>query len=107
VPIQRRCLTRPTYARARGGLTNLSNPKAAIFNASVFAAKLPADASFCLRSAAVALILVNALAWHALVAIALSTPRAQHVCLRFTGWIDRVVGTALTTFGVLVITDLR
>lgn len=83
----------------RGTLTNLSNPKAAVFFLSIFATLLPVDASTALRCAAVAVIVADALVWHALLAVAFSTPRAQASYLRRKGWIDRIAGSVMAGFG--------
>jgi len=91
----------------RGLLTNLSNPKAAVFFTSVFATLLPADSSLALRIAAVAVIVVDALLWHALLAVVLSSPPAQARYLRARPWIDRVAGVVMIAFGLRLATDLR
>jgi threonine efflux protein len=105
----------PSEPRARTGraawtqgvLTNLSNPKAALFYISVFGTTLPASASPALRAAAVTLILVNTFVWHALIAIALSTPGARSRYLRARPWVDRAAGAVMATLGLLLATDLR
>lgn len=84
----------------RGVLTNLSNPKAAVFFGSVFATLLPTEASAIHRSAAVAVIVVNAVVWHCLLAVVFSTPRAQAAYLRAKRWIDRVAGAVMAGFGL-------
>ncbi|MBA2579584.1 MAG: LysE family transporter [Thermoleophilaceae bacterium] len=91
----------------RGLLTNLSNPKAAVFFTSVFATLLPADSSLALRIAAVAVIVVDALLWHALLAIVLSSPPAQARYLRARRRIDGVAGVVMIAFGLRLATDLR
>lgn len=91
----------------RGLLTNLSNPKAAVFFTSVFATLLPADSSLALRIAAVAVIVVDALLWHALLAVVLSSSPAQARYLRARPWIDRVAGVVMIAFGLRLATDLR
>ena len=90
-----------------GVLTNLSNPKAAVFFTSVFATLLPADASVALRVAAVAVIVLDALAWHALLAVVLSSPPAQARYLRARRPIDRVAGVVMIGFGLRLASDLR
>lgn len=91
----------------RGLLTNLSNPKAAVFFTSVFATLLPADSSLALRIAAVAVIVVDALLWHALLAVVLSSPPAQARYLRARRRIDGVAGVVMIAFGLRLATDLR
>lgn len=84
----------------QGTLTNLSNPKALVFYASIFAALLP-DSSPGFRGAAVALIVVNALAWHAVLAVTLSTRRAQVAYASAKRGIDRGAGAVMAGFGVV------
>lgn len=91
----------------RGLLTNLANPKAGVFFTSVFATLLPADSSTALRVAAVAVIVVDALVWHALLAVVLSSPPAQARYLHARRWIDRVAGVVMIGFGLRLTTDLR
>lgn len=91
----------------RGLLTNLANPKAAVFFLSVFATLLPAGSSVGLRTAAVAVIVVDALVWHALLAVVFSTAPAQARYLRSRRWIDRVAGVVIAGFGLRLATDLR
>jgi threonine/homoserine/homoserine lactone efflux protein len=91
----------------RGVLTNLSNPKAGVFYVSIFGAMLPPTASPGLRAAAVAVIFANALAWHAVIALGMSAPGSRSRYLRNRGWIDRVAGVVIATFGLLLATGLR
>jgi threonine efflux protein len=91
-------------AARRGLLTNLSNPKAAVFFLSVFATLLPAEASPGLRVAAVGVVLVDSLVWHALLAIVCSTRPARDAYARARRWIDRVAGAVMVGFGVRLAT---
>lgn len=91
----------------RGVLTNLSNPKAGVFYVSIFGALLPPTASPGLRAAAVAVIFANALAWHVVIALGMSAPGSRSRYLRNRGWIDRVAGVVIATFGLLFATGLR
>ncbi|MEQ6437784.1 LysE family transporter [Comamonas sp. w2-DMI] len=54
----------PLAAFRMGFLTNILNPKSALFFGSVFATALPSNPSAELLAASVALVLVNALVWH-------------------------------------------
>ena len=90
----------PARAWRLGVLTNLSNPKAVVFFGSIFAALVPQDASFGMRAAAVAVIVVDATAWHCLLALVFSTPRARAVYARAKRWLDRVAGTVMVGFGL-------
>jgi threonine/homoserine/homoserine lactone efflux protein len=70
---------KPSSARAfrLGLLTNLSNPKAALFFGSVFSASLPAGPSASLLLSAVGLVVLNSLLWHLLLVYLFSRGRLQ------------------------------
>ena len=83
----------------RGLFTNLTNPKAAVFFGSILAPALDADVSDAVRVAAVALIAVNALWWHGLLAVLFSLPGVQRGYGRVKPAVDRVVGGLLALLG--------
>ncbi len=97
---------RPALSEARafrlGLLTNVANPKAALFTASLFAATLPADPPIALGLAAAALMTSIALTWYGLVVCALTTPRAATAFARLRRWIDRAAGMAFIGFGTVL-----
>lgn len=84
----------------RGLLTNLTNPKAALFYGSVFAAFLAPGLPAWVGLAAVALILANSALWHVALACLFSTGRAQRAYGRLKRWIDRLAGAALGALGL-------
>lgn len=84
----------------RGFLTNLTNPKAALFYGSVFAAFLAPGLPAWFPFAAVALILANSALWHVALACLFSTGRAQRAYARLKGRIDRLAGVALGALGI-------
>lgn len=86
-----------------GLTTQLSNPKTAIYYASVFAALLPADAG--LETAAIllpAVFLIEA-GWYTIVALAFSSERPRQVYLRWKTKIDRMAGAVLALLGIRLI----
>jgi RhtB (resistance to homoserine/threonine) family protein len=83
-----------------GLITNLTNPKAAIFYGSVFAAFLAPEAPPWIKAAAVGVIAVNSACWHVVLACLFSAVRAQRVYDRAKVWIDRAAGGALTLLGL-------
>lgn len=83
----------------RGLITNLTNPKAAVFYGSVLAAALKPELPTWARFAAVGLIAVNSTWWHSALAVLFSRPRAQGVYRRAKGVVDRVVGAGLAALG--------
>ena len=84
----------------RGLLTNLTNPKAAVFYGSILATALAPELPAWARIAAVALIAVNALWWHSAIAVLFARPRARRLYGRGKRVVDRVVGAALAAFGI-------
>jgi threonine efflux protein len=84
----------------RGLLTNLTNPKAAVFFGSVLAPTLDQAVSDWVRTAAVALIVVDALLWHCLLAVLFARPAVRRGYARAKTVVDRVVGAALALLGV-------
>jgi threonine efflux protein len=86
-----------------GFLTNIANPKAAIFFGSVFSSVLPAQSSVTLKLSAFAVIVFLSLLWFALVALGMSTARLQAAYLRARRSIDRVAGSIMAGFGALLL----
>jgi threonine efflux protein len=92
----------------RGFLTNITNPKSALFFGSVFAASFPANPSHTLQVAAVAMIVCNALTWHTLLAYLFSRPRVRQAYARHKDRANRVAGVLLCGMGAsLLAVSLR
>ncbi|MEO8389014.1 MAG: LysE family transporter [Polaromonas sp.] len=83
-----------------GFLTNITNPKSALFFGSVFAASFPAEPSTALQAAAVAMIIANALCWHLLLAYLFSRGRVRAAYSRTRGVANRVAATAVGGLGL-------
>jgi threonine efflux protein len=83
-----------------GLLTNLSNPKSLIFFGSIFATMLGPEASVQLRAAAVAVIVIDAMLWHALLAVAFSSLALRRIYGRARTGLDRLAGAFLALIGV-------
>lgn len=94
-----------------GFLTNILNPKSALFFGSVFASALPGEPGIVLLAAAVLMVFVNALCWHALLALAFSSARVQAGYARQRALLNRVAGAAVGAMGlrllVLTVRELR
>jgi len=82
----------------RGFVTNILNPKTALFFSSVFGSILPAQASAWMSAAAVGVVYVNALIWHLFLALAFSRPAVQTVYVRHRTALNRVCGTLVAVF---------
>lgn len=83
-----------------GFLTNIMNPKSALFFGSVFATALPADPALTLSVAAIALVFVNALVWHAFLAVAFGHRSLQAGYARHSRLVSRTAAALVGAFGL-------
>lgn len=94
----------PTVSKStvfrRGFLTNISNPKSALFFGSVFAEPFLAAPGVALQVSAVAMIVVNALCWHTLLAYFFLRPRVRAGYARSRSTANRVASALLGALGV-------
>ncbi|WP_028957753.1 LysE family transporter [Sulfitobacter sp. 20_GPM-1509m] len=82
-----------------GLMTNLANPKSAIFVTSIFATALPIDAAWTEGLAAVSVMVMVSVAWYALVALVLARPGISSAYLRGRRLIDGITGLFFAGFG--------
>jgi threonine/homoserine/homoserine lactone efflux protein len=87
--------------------TQVSNPKAAIIYASVFAAFLPPSPSVSFNVAVAAVVFVIETGWYTLVALILSAERPRLAYLRFKTWIDRAAGGVMIALGIRLAASAR
>jgi threonine/homoserine/homoserine lactone efflux protein len=87
--------------------TQLSNPKTAVFYASIFAALLPAELPLGISAALPPLVLMVETGWYAVVAFEFSSSRPRRAYLRSKTWIDRVAGSVLGTLGLRLVIEAR
>jgi threonine/homoserine/homoserine lactone efflux protein len=78
-----------------GLTTQLSNPKTAIWYASVFTAVLTEHPPFWFAAIVLPMIFAIEAGWYALVALAFSSPGPRQGYLRMKRWIDRLAGGIL------------
>jgi threonine/homoserine/homoserine lactone efflux protein len=90
-----------------GLATQLSNPKTAIWYASIFAALLPTDHSHGLVAVILPMIFITEAGWYALVAVAFSSAGPRHGYLRLKPWIDRIAGGVMGLLGLKLLWDAR
>ena len=83
-----------------GFLTNIMNPKSALFFGSVFATALPPEPSTELLAAVVALVFANALCWHLFLAFAFSHRRVQAAYANHRKKMSRTAGALVGAFGL-------
>jgi threonine/homoserine/homoserine lactone efflux protein len=92
--------SRATRSLLYGLITQLSNPKAAIIYASVFAAFMPSTPTLGFDLAVAALVFVVEAGWYVLVAVALSSKRPRGAYLSYKAWIDRTAGAIMIGLGL-------
>ena len=90
----------PAAAFRLGFLTNIMNPKSALFFGSVFATALPPQPAPELLAAAVGLALANTLSWHIFLALAFSDRRVQAAYARWCNMLNRIAGALVGAFGL-------
>jgi threonine/homoserine/homoserine lactone efflux protein len=88
-----------------GVTTQISNPKAAIVYASVFAAFLPASFSLGFAAVLLAAVFLVESAWYALVALLFSSSGPQRAYLSYKSWVDRAAGAVMFTLGLKLVTS--
>lgn len=86
-----------------GLITNLANPKSALFVASVFASALPPDVPWMQGMEAVALMVSISVAWYALVVCVFTTRRIARAYAGLQHWVDRLAGAIFVGFGARLI----
>ena len=89
----------------RGFLTQMSNPKPAIFFGSIFITLVPPDAGPLFYALIVPLVFVNEAGWYLAVAMALSTRRLQAAYARAKPILDRGAGTLLAGLSARLVLD--
>src|SRR4029077_10185162 len=91
-----------------GFLTNITNPKVALFFGSVFAASFPAAPSPILQASVVAMWALNAVCWHVLLAYLFSRERVRAAYSRTRGVANRIASVTMGALGLsLLVTSLR
>ena len=92
----------------RGFLTNITNPKVALFFGSIFATSFPATPSPILQASAVAMVALNALCWHTLLAYLFSRERVRAAYSRTRGIANRIASVTMGALGLsLLVASLR
>lgn len=97
----------PWRALAAGLAVHLSNPKSAVFYASIFSAAVPREAGWPTLAAMLVLVLLLGGLWYGGVALVLSTPRLNAGYRRAKTWVDRLCGGALLLFAARLLIDAR
>jgi threonine/homoserine/homoserine lactone efflux protein len=104
----RRGETRAIFRSFGFGLaTQLSNPKTAIWYASIFAALLSVDQPRGLAAVILPMVFVIEAGWYALVAVAFSSSGPRGSYLRLKPRIDRAAGGVMSLLGLKLLWEAR
>ncbi|KAA0947077.1 lysine transporter LysE [Pseudomonas sp. ANT_H14] len=87
-----------------GLLGNLSNPKAALFVATIFASTMAVSPSPMLLTLAVITMASLSFSWYSCVALVFSSERMANVYSRSRKWLDRFAGSCYVLFGAHLVT---
>ncbi|WP_105404740.1 LysE family translocator [Neorhizobium sp. T7_12] len=85
-----------------GLLTQLANPKIAVFFGAVFVGMVPHDAPIWAKAAILVMILLDEMLWYAFVGRVFSLAHVRAVYGRAKRWIDRAFGVLIATFGIRI-----
>ena len=91
----------------RGLLTQISNPKVAVFFGSIFIALLPAQVPMWMVVALIAIVSFNEVWWYSAVALFFGTGPVRRTYLAAKKWIDRVTGLFLGALGLRLLWAAR
>ncbi|MGH9362007.1 MAG: LysE family transporter, partial [Thermoanaerobaculia bacterium] len=87
----------------RGALTNLSNPKSAVYFGSIFALFLKPGTPVWVQITAVGVVLANTLLWYGAVALLFSSAAVQRWYAAARRPLDRAAGVLMIAFGARLI----
>jgi threonine efflux protein len=87
----------------RGLITNLTNPKSAVYFGSIFALFLSPGTPASIQAAAVLIVLVDSVLWYGVVAVLFSRPSVQRAYEAARRPIDRVAGAVMAGFGARLV----
>jgi threonine/homoserine/homoserine lactone efflux protein len=85
-----------------GLLTQLANPKPAIFFGAVFAGLIPPDTPMTLRALLLFFVFFNESMWYLFVAAVFSRKKARDMYTRAKLWTDRALGGMIALFGLKI-----
>jgi RhtB (resistance to homoserine/threonine) family protein len=94
-------------ALRRGFVTNMANPKIAVFFGSVFASVYGPGMPEWVNLAVLLVIAIDEILWYSFVALVFSSRPAQATYGRAKRWIDRGFGALLGIFGLKLLSNLR
>lgn len=90
-----------------GLIVNLTNPKAVVLFASVFATTVSADTPIWMLALMIALVAASAFTWYVLVSLFMASPGVMRRFSRARHWIERTAGVCFVALGGKVLADAR
>jgi len=91
----------------KGFVTQISNPKVAVFFGSIFIAMLPAEVPLWMTVALVVIVSLNEIWWFSVVALFFGSTRVRRFYIAAKAWIDRVTGVFLGALGLRLLWSAR
>ena len=91
----------------KGFLTQISNPKVAVFFGSIFVAMLPSDVPLWMIIALIAIVTFNEIWWYTIVALFFGAGPVRRFYIKAKVWIDRVTGLFLGALGLRLLWGAR
>jgi threonine/homoserine/homoserine lactone efflux protein len=91
----------------RGFLTQISNPKVAVFFGSIFVAIMPKDVPGWMMVALAAIFTINEISWYTLVSLCFGSAPVRRFYLGAKKWIDRVTGFFLGALSFRILWQAR
>lgn len=85
---------------SNGFLTNLLNPKCAMFFISLFAAAIPSDVHISTMFSYVGIVYVETILWFSIMAYALTVKKNREKFASQAHWINRLCGAILLVLGI-------
>lgn len=84
----------------QGFITQISNPKVAVFFGSILIAMLPHDVPLWMSLSLIAIVSFNEVWWYSAVALFFGAPPVRRFYLAAKAWIDRITGLFLGALGL-------
>lgn len=102
-------VTAPVHGSAFvfGFLVTLTNPKAIVLFASVFATAVTAATPVWLMALLIVLVFLSALAWYATVTLFMTSPPVARRLRNARRWIERTAGACFVAIGGRILLDAR
>ncbi len=91
----------------KGFLTQISNPKVAVFFGSIFIAMLPSEVPLWMTLALIFIVSFNEVWWYSVVALFFGAGPVRSFYLRAKAWIDRITALFLGALGLRLLWSAR